>query len=371
VVRISAQLIRAVDGVDLWSDSFEQQMTDVFKVQQEIAAAVVRGLQAKLLPEALGPNSVPKNMDAYSRYLRGQYFARRASDADAQQAVVMLKEAIALEPDFAPAHAELGATYLYMATFGIGGGINLDSSRAEVSEALRLDPTLRLARNVRASLGILDWHWAEAQAETDELIRSGPSDAESLLRSAQLARALGQKDQALTLYRRALTIDPLSVMCHLQLAMLLNAIGRQAEARAAAEGAITINPLVTKAHLVLAMIELEAGHLDAASKLLEAESGEYYQLEGHAILAFARKDRRASDAALGKLIALYKDSSAIQIAQTYAFRGERDKAFEWLNAAILQKDPGLVNIKTDPLFAGLHGDPRFSAVLHRMQLPLT
>ena len=119
-LRITAQLIRAADGVDLWSESYERQLTDVFKVQQEIAAAVVKGLQAKLLPAALAPNSTPHNMDAYSLYLRGQYFARRASDADVAQGIAILKQAIALEPDFAPAHAELANAYLYVATFGSG-----------------------------------------------------------------------------------------------------------------------------------------------------------------------------------------------------------------------------------------------------------
>ena len=99
-LRITAQLIRAVDGVDLWSESYERQLTDVFKVQQDIATAVVKGLQAKLLPAPLAPNSTPRNMDAYSLYLRGQYFARRASDADVAQGIEILKQSVALEPGF-------------------------------------------------------------------------------------------------------------------------------------------------------------------------------------------------------------------------------------------------------------------------------
>jgi tetratricopeptide (TPR) repeat protein len=344
-------------------------MTDVFKVQQEIAEAVVRGLQAKLLPAAVGPNSVPKNMDAYSLYLRGQYFARRASDADAKQAVATLKQAIALEPDFAPAHADLADTYLYISTFGTGEASYLDSCRAELSEALRLDPTLRLARNVHATLQIVDWHWTDAQKETEQLIASGPSDAASLMRGGNLLRALGDLNKALGLYRRGLTLDPLSVLGHVQLSMLLSSMGRSAEARAAAESAIAINPAATKAHLLIALIELRTGHIDAAANAIAAESGEYYRLQGQAMVAFAKKDMKASDAALGKLIATYKDTAAVQVAQAYAYRGDHDKAFEWLNNAILYKDPGLINIKTDPLLAGLHGDARFAAVVHRMRLP--
>ena len=94
-------------------------------------------------------------------------------------------------------------------------------------------------------------------------------------------------------------------------------------------------------------------------------------LEGRAILAFASKRTADSDAALGKLIDSYHTTAAVQIAQAYAYRGERAKAFEWLDHAFEQKDPGLVNVKTDPLFANLHADPRFPALLRKMNLPVT
>ena len=87
------------------------------------------------------------------------------------------------------------------------------------------------------------------------------------------------------------------------------------------------------------------------------------------MVAFARKRTAESDAVLQQLIAKYQNNAAIQIAQVYAYRGERAKAFEWLDRSIAQRDPGLVNVMTDPLFASLHGDPRFKAVLHKMNLP--
>ena len=368
-LRITAQLIRAVDGVGLWSESYERQLTDVFKVQQEIAAAVVKGLQAKLLPPSLAPHSTPHNMDAYSLYLRGQYFARRASDADVAQGIAFLKQAIALEPDFAPAHAELANAYLYVATFGTGEAGILDGAGHEIDEALRLDPTLRSALNLRANLAVINWDWAAAKTQLDELLASGPHDFGALLRRGQLARAFGHLDQALPYFHESLQLDPLSVIGRVQLAMLLDAMRRPADARAAAEAAVAINPMATKAHLLIALLELNAGHLDAASAALERESGEYYLLEGRAILAFASKRMADSDAALGKLIDAYHTTAAVQIAQAYAYRGERAKAFEWLDHAYTQKDPGLINVKTDPLLESLRGDPRFAILLRRMHLP--
>lgn len=366
-LRIAAQLIRAVDGVDLWSESYERQLTDVFKVQQEIATAVAKELQAKLLP-APSPASTAQNMDAYSLYLRGQYFARRASDTDVAQGIALLKQAIALEPDFAPAHSELAGAYLYVMTFGTGQG-SMEFVSHEVDEALRLDPALRSALHVRISLAMLSWDWGAARTQIDQLLALDPHNSQALFERASLARALGHPEQALEDYREALRIDPLSVIGHVQLAMVLEAMGRPADARAAAEAAIAINPTAVKAHLLIALQDLKAGQIEAANAAIEQESGSWYQLEGRAILAFATKRTADSDAALKKLIDENNATAAIQIAQAYAYRGERSKAFEWLDRAYAQKDSGLINVKTDPWFAALHDDPRFAALLRRMHLP--
>jgi TolB-like protein len=368
-LRITAQLIRAADGAHLWSESYERQLTDVFKVQEDIAAAVVKGLQAKLLPAAASVHSVAHNMDAYSLYLRGQYFARRASDADVEQGIAILKQAIALEPDFAPAHAELANAYGFKGTFGNGGTADLYRSRDEADIALRLDPTLRSAQNQRANVALTFWDWAGARKQLDEMLAASPTDPDGLMRRGLLARAFGHLDEALAYIDKGLQVDPLRVINHVQLAMLLDAMRRPAEAKAAAEAALAINPKATKAHLLIGFFELEAGHVDAASAAIEQESSEYYRLEGQSVVAFARKQLPESDAALKRLIDHYGEIAALQVAQAYAFRGDRAKAFEWLDRAVAQYDPGLINVKTDPLFTSLHGDPRFSAVLRKINLP--
>jgi thioredoxin-like negative regulator of GroEL len=151
--------------------------------------------------------------------------------------------------------------------------------------------------------------------------------------------------------------------------MLLDGMGRPEEARTAAETAIAISPTVSKAHLLIGLLELNSGHLEAASTAIEHEPGEYYRLEGQAIVAFAAKRTAESDAALTRLIAAYQDTAAVQIAQAYAYRGEQTKALDWLDRAVVQRDPGIINIKTDPMFAGLRADTRYKAVLRKMNLP--
>jgi adenylate cyclase len=367
-MRVTAQLIRAKDGVHLWSDTYDRDFKDVFKVQDEIAAAVVKALQVKLLSTPVKAESEPHNTDAYSLYLQGQYFVRRASDVDVERGIASLRQAIALAPDFAPAHAELASAYVYGAVWN-GAPRGLEHASAEVDEALRLDPTLRLAQNVRSNLAIISWDWAAAKTQLDEALASAPRDPEALFRRGQLARAFGHPDEALVYFRKGLELDPLRVIYHIQLAMLLDSLRRPQQARAAAETAIAISPTVSKAHLLLGLLELNAGHLDAASAAMEREPGEHYRLEGQAMVAFANKRPAESDAALARLIEAYHDTAAVQIAQTYAYRGERAKAFDWLDRAVAQRDSGLINLKTDPLFAGLRGDTRYETVLRKMNLP--
>jgi TolB-like protein len=368
-MRVTAQLIRAKDGVHLWSDTYDRDLKDVFKVQDEIAGAVVKALQVKLLSSPAKGESEPRNPDAYNLYLQGQYFARRASNVDVARGIASLRQAIALSPAFAPAHAELAGAYLYDATFGSAPQTRLADARAEADEALRLDPTLPLAHNVRSQLAIVFWDWTGAKTQLGEALAFAPRDPEALFRRGVLARALGHPAEALVDFHKGLELDPLRVVSHVQLAMLLDALGRPDEARAAAETAIAINPTASKAHLLLGLLELTAGHLDGASAAMEREPAEYYRLEGEAIVAFASKRMAESDALLRRLIEAHQDTAAVQIAQAYAYRGERNKALDWLERAVAQRDPGIVNVKTDPMFAGLRGDARYKAVLRKMNLP--
>ena len=149
--------------------------------------------------------------------------------------------------------------------------------------------------------------------------------------------------------------------------MLLDGLGRADEARAAAETAIAISPTVSKRTCCSGCLSSTQG----TSRGERRDGARNRRTIGSrpAIVAFADKQIAESDAALGRLIEAHHDTAAVQIAQAYAFRGERAKAFDWLDRAVVQRDPGLINIKTDPLFAGLRGDTRYKAVLRKMNLP--
>jgi tetratricopeptide (TPR) repeat protein len=300
---------------------------------------------------------------------KGQYFARRASAADVDQGIIYLQQAIAMEPESAPAHAQLASAYFYMGTFGSGlADATIERCRAEVGRAQRLDPSLPVLHILRANLASVSYDWPTAEAEAEQALKLDPRNSDALYRRGVIERALGRPNEALELYRRALILDPLRVIDHIQLAMLLHSLGRLDETRAAAEAALAINPTAVKAHFLLGLVELSRSDLDAASAQMAQESGEWYRLEGQAMVAFAAKRWRDSDAALKRLIDVHQQIAAVQIAQLYAYRGERDKAFEWLDRAAQQRDPGLVFFNTDELFASLRGDARFEALRRRLRV---
>ena len=309
------------------------------------------------------------NTAAYSRYLRGRYFARRGDVADVERGIEDLRKAISLEPGYAPAHVELAAALVFMGTFGSDTQQALVEARAEVDRALELDPALRSAKDVRANLAIIAWDWPTARATIDAQLAQDPRDADARLRRGMLERARGRAEQAVAFLRQALQVEPLRIVTHLHLAMALNYLGRAAEGRAVADALIAISPVASKARLLVGLDELRQRHYDAARAQFARESGEWYRLQGEAMLAYAEKHLPDSDAALQLLIAKHHDTAALQIAQAYAYRQERDKAFEWLDTAFRQHDPGLAVMLTDPLLVGLRGDPRFDAIRRRMQLP--
>ena len=121
-------------------------------------------------------------------------------------------------------------------------------------------------------------------------------------------------------------------------------------------------------HLVLALLDLAQGHHDAARVEIEQEPAEWYRLQGQAILADAEGRTADADAALKLLIDRHAADSAVQIAQAYALRNDRDRAFEWLDRGYEQRDAGLVFFQTDPLLKNLQADPRFTAMKRRLRL---
>ena len=369
-VRITAQLISASDGFHLWSETYDRNLKDVFAVQEEIARAVAGSLQVKLLgarthsPQVTTPS-------AYNAYLQGRYFYQKGSKENLEKAMSYYQQAIKLDPNYAPAWAELS-----MARRSRAGG-NLvwpelqsetNKAREEAQHALRLDPNLARAYTALASVKMLyDWNWGGANADMQQALALNPGDEETIGSAAFFAAIINHFDEALRLQRRAVEINPLSARAYHDLGFIAWWAGRPEEAIAAIQRALELDPEYPWLHTVLAYVNLEEGRPEIALAEADRDKFAIYRLQNLALAYHALGRKHESDQALTQLITT-NPGADYQIAEVYAFRGQPDQAFDWLERAYVHRDGGLTCIKGDPLLKNLQHDPRYHAFLKKMGL---
>jgi tetratricopeptide (TPR) repeat protein len=236
-----------------------------------------------------------------------------------------------------------------------------------------LNPNLAAAH---AQMGRLqrqvDFDWVGANASIQRAIALEPGNLESVELAASSVGYLGRFDQALQLGRRAVDLDPLNAHSWEYLAETKFFMGQLDEAAADFKKAIELNPDLWNGHRFLSQIYTVQGRpQDALPEIELVRYGDpIIRAYLYAIAYQALGREKESDAALSKLITKYHAGGAFQIAEVYAFRNQSDEAFEWLDRAYAQRDPGLIVTKVDPLLKNLHGDPRYAAFLKKLNLPI-
>ena len=371
-VRITAELIKADDGFQLWSETYDRQINDIFAVQDEIARAVTVASRLNLLdvPVSTGPRST--NPDAYQAYLQGKYFSDRGTEKDLHKALGYADQAIKLDPKFAPAWALRASVLNLLGALALMDNTEaFEESREDAKHAIALDPTLARGYVALATaLTYNGWQWHDAEAALKKAAEFEPNSADVVRSQALLAETLGHVDEAVELSRRAAELDPLSPGSHHALGFALYCVGRYPEAQVSFQKALELNPQAGNVHVAISRILLAQGHPQQALTEIEQEPLDWAKLTGEAQVYHALHRPADSDAALRKLIATHQNDAAYQIAQVYVYRGETDKAFDWLDRAYQQRDAGTPGLKTDPLFKGLRQAPRYTELLTKMNLPV-
>ncbi len=371
VLRVTAQLIRADTGYDIWSETYDRELKDVFKVQDEIAGAVVAALKLKL-PSAQNTSAHrTANTEAHNQYLLGlQSFNRRNVDGYGR-AVDFYRKAIALDPNYAAAHAGLAFALMYVADTS-GDAALLQQALAVAEKAVALAPEQADGYVARGYFrGTVSFDWAGAQADLAKGLDLDAGDSTGRRRHALLLGTLGRLPEALAEERRAVELDPLSEPSWQTLARLLTASRDFAAAHEASRRALEINPESGYALSSLGQILLLEGKAaEAAAVFRRIDSTSLFELYGVALAEHSLGHARESQQALDELTGKGAENAALQIAEVHAWRGEKDKAFEWLERAYRQRDGGLADIKYDPLLDSLRGDSRYAALLRKMNLPV-
>jgi TolB-like protein/Flp pilus assembly protein TadD len=368
-IRVTVQLIRANDGYHLWSATYDRELKDIFKVQDDIAAAVVEVLKTRLAAPAAVILGRPANPEAYSEFLLGKELFNRGNPASFKSAVEAFHRAITLDANYAAAYAGLAMAEAYWADNG-GEPADVERALTNADQAIALAPNLADGYVARGWLRISrKWDWAGAQADLEKALQLDAGDSTTERRYGSLMAALGRVPEGISAAKKAIDADPLSNAAWGNLGVYHNGLGQFVAARKALKRALEINPDSVYAHWNLGLTELLEGHADTALAEFPESNATAFHQAGIAMAQYSLHHAAQSQTALDALLATMTERWAYQIAEVYAWRGERDQAFDWLRRAYTQHDGGLIQVKYDPLLTSLRSDARYAAMLRQMNLP--
>jgi TolB-like protein/Tfp pilus assembly protein PilF/class 3 adenylate cyclase len=365
-LRITAQLIRAAEGYHLWSETYDRKMDDIFKIQDEIAGEVVKELKVKLLGAA--PKVRTTDPKAYPLYLQARELGRGQNNADAlAKSDTLLRQALEIDPRYAPAWDELARNFYSKASFDVLSSREAYArAREAAKKALAIDPDYAPPH---ARLGWIamygDNDLGGAARHYQRALALDPTDLEVLRTAASFLVDLGRLDEALALEEAVVRRDRVNVTALFNLGIFQRNAGRYDAAIASFRTLLSLSPDRGGAHYQLGVTLLLKGDATAALAEIEQEKSSW-RMVGLPMAYCALGRKTDADAALNSLIAKYEKDSAYNIAYVYAFCGDADKAFEWLDKAVAYQDPGLSEIVTENLFDKIHSDPRWLPFLRKL-----
>ncbi len=363
-IRITAELIRSADSSQLWSETYDRSLDDVFAVQDEISGAVVNQLKLKLLGDV--PKARVTDAKAYALFLQARQLSRQTTAASLAQAVSDYRQALAIDPGYAAAWSGLSEAYTRQA----------DRSLAPIEESYRLalqaaNKALALDPDLASAHASLAWVVmpTDLPAAAQHLTRAlalDSNDADALHSAAYLAMDLGHLDTAIAIGESMVARDPVGATSHGSLGFIYQQAHRPEAAIASFRTTLALSPGEVLAHVSIGMELLHLGQPRAALAEMQQETSEPARLVGLSIASHALGMRAESDAALGEAIRKYDRAVAYWIAVAYADRGDTDHAFEWLGKAVVNKDPGLSEVGSQPAFDIMHRDRRWLPFLRKL-----
>jgi TolB-like protein/predicted Zn-dependent protease/predicted Ser/Thr protein kinase len=371
-VRIVVELINAADGIELWTQTFDRELKDIFAVQEEIAKAVAESLKVRLLgsDDGSAQRAAPNSVEAYNAYLQGHFYFERRNVEDYRKAITYFDRAIELDPNYALAYAERSETWTIIGDLTGQRSTAYPKARSDAEKAVVIAPALA---ETHGALGwvrfFAEWKFAEGLSELKRATELSPGNPTA---NDLLARAIAyvdKLDEAEKQARHAAELDPLSAATQFNLGRVLFNAGKLDEAAAAGREIAELQPFASASHRWQVLVAVQRGDGETALREAQLESDDDFRPFELALAYYVRGDRKAADAALANLIANSRDSLAYQVAEVYAVRGELDKAFEWLQIAFDNHDGGMLGLLVDPLLRGLRDDTRYKNLLAKLGLP--
>ncbi len=376
-VRITAQVVDVANGYQLWSETYDRELTGIFAVQDDIARAVVEALKVKLVP-GKGPDAGEgrtADPDSYRYYLIGLHHAGRGTPEGARLSRAAFEKAVELDPGNAPAQAALAvAIFNVWAMGGTSTAAEVEDVRREslaaAEKAVALAPSLADAYAARGWLRGAYFDWAGSRADLDRALALRPNDSRALAYMGEWLEVFGRITESIALLRRAVELDPLwerplSRLCNLYLES-----GKLSLARSAIGRWLEIVPDSPGPRVFQVQLHLLEGHPEAALSAARRIAAPPARLFGIALAENDLGHAAESNRALEELTSKFAPVSPYRIARVHAWRGDADRAFEWLERGVRARDPSAARLKLDPLLNKIRGDPRYTALLRKMNLPV-
>jgi len=374
-VRIVAELINAVDGRSLWSETYDRELKDIFAVQNEIATAVADQMKVKLLGQSAQSEAagLSENPAAHNAVLQSDFYFQQQTAESIRKSITFLQEALRLDPNYALAYAKLSQAWRQYATsYAIEDAPKAyEEARQAADKAVSLAPDLP---EVRMTVGLLYMNpgldFAAGEKEFRRILQSFPNNAAAKNSLTLSLLAQDRLTEAEETCREALLLDPLLTTLWYNFGRILGAIGRYKEAEEACRKGLEVQPGASRFHTVLATFNILQNRPAQAMAEAQLENEGFWRDFATAMVQQAYGDASAADAALNNFIAKDSVGGAFQVAVLYAIRKQPNEMFKWLETAYAMRDSGMVQLATMPFFYPYRDDPRFTELCRKLNVRL-
>lgn len=367
--RITTQLIDIKSGAHIWSETYDRNIEDIFKIQDEIAAKVIQRLKVTLLGNKFESTTV--NTDAYNLYLQAKQLRTQNSSEGNNNALKLIQESIAIDSLYAPAWA-LYSECVFDSAFSyvkisIEDAISIGKPAAQ--KAIELDPKFAIGYLRLADFENASWNFKKETELIQKAVVLDMHHPEVIKSQSNSQLTYGKKHLAIALQLKILDIDPLTALHHYNLGLFYWIDENYHKAEAALNHYLLLNPNSEIANNMMAQIQLSLNNPIKALEFVEKDTDPFWKLYRKSMVVYAMNNKPEADRLLNQLIAEWGNDSWPNIAHVYAFRGNKDEAFKWLNLALENKDVSLLEILNYPEIKILWGDPRWNKFINKLGLP--
>ena len=377
-VRVSAQLIHLADQTDVWAETYERDLGDVLVLQSEVAQAVARAIAVTLTPrtQARLARAHPLDASAYQNYLRGRFFWNRRTEAALKQAVSYFQQAIGADPGYAPAYSGLADCYSSLGAASVVGGLPpqqaMPQAKAAALKALEIDGTLAEAHTSLAIVHLLyEWDLASSEKEFRRAIELDPNYSAAHHWFSHCLLPLRRTEESLAESKRALALEPLSLVIGVHLGWHYFYARQYDEALEQYRKTLELDPEFPQAQRYAGWAYLKTGKYPEAIAALQTALralGRDPKVEGelgHVLAAAGRHvEARAVLEDLRQLSST-RYVSPYSVALVHAGLGDREQAMTWLEKAYAERSDYMPYLALEPMLDGLRADPRFAALIRR------